>query len=175
MYLVDDLSDDEAVETLAHELDHALQDQSFPLAPMIGYAPGEGDRVAAAHAVIEGDAMSAMLDVVARSAFDVSDGALRDDARRLQRPVRRLPRPRRTSSRPRSARPYADGFAFVQRQRTAGGWAAVDAALRRPPESTEQLLHADKYASPRAAAPGAGAHVRRARRLAGFVTRRSTT
>src|SRR5262249_11497474 len=77
MYLADDLSDDEAVETLAHELVHALQDQSFPLRPMLEFAAGDSDRVTAAHAVIEGDAMSAMLDVVAGSAFNLSETALR--------------------------------------------------------------------------------------------------
>ncbi len=146
MYLVDDLSDDEAAETLAHELDHALQDQSFSLAPMIEYAPGDGDRVAAAHAVIEGDAMSAMLDVVAHSAFDVSDGALRTMlavSNALSDVSAATPHVLQASL----SAPYSDGFAFVQRERTTGGWPAVDAALRRPPLSTEQLLHADKYAS----------------------------
>ncbi|HVY47539.1 MAG TPA: hypothetical protein VHB21_16735, partial [Minicystis sp.] len=43
--------------------------------------------------------------------------------------------------------PYADGFAFVQERRRAGGWAAVDAAYARLPQTTEQLMHHDKYAA----------------------------
>ena len=99
MYLVDDLSDDEATETLAHELDHALQDQTFPLAAVIEFAPGDGDRTAAAHALIEGDAMSAMFDVIAGLGLPRQRGALRTPARGLQRHVRHGGRPRRTCSR----------------------------------------------------------------------------
>jgi hypothetical protein len=43
--------------------------------------------------------------------------------------------------------PYVDGFAFVQALRRRGGWAAVDAAVRKPPTSTEQVLHPEKFAS----------------------------
>jgi hypothetical protein len=145
MYLVDDLRDDEAAETLAHELDHALQDQTFSIAPMIEYAPGDGDRSAAVHAVIEGDATSAMLDVVGGSAFAVSEGAMRallEVSNGMSDVAATTPHILQASL----AAPYADGFAFVQRRRKAGGWPAVDAALRSPPTSTEQLLHADKYA-----------------------------
>ncbi len=144
MYMVDDLGDDEATETLAHELDHALQDQSFSLAPMLEYRPGDGDRSAAEHAVIEGDATSATLDIVAGSAFDVSEGALRTvlALSNAASGVAATPHVLQTSL----TAPYADGFAFVQRERRIGGWAAVDAALRAPLASTEQLLHADKYA-----------------------------
>ncbi len=113
---------------------------------MIEYAPGDGDRTAAAHAVIEGDATSAMFDVVAGSAFSVSEGALRTllaVSNAMSDVGTTTPHVLQASL----SAPYADGFAFVQRQRTAGGWAAVDAALRAPPVSTEQLLHADKYAS----------------------------
>jgi hypothetical protein len=144
MYLLDDLEDDEATETLAHELDHALQDQSFPLAPMLKYAPGQGDRIGAAHALVEGDATSAMLDVTLGSAFDVSESALR----RLIAISTALSA--QGASTPRAlleslTAPYTDGFAFVQDRRQRGGWPAVDAALRALPASTEQILHPDKY------------------------------
>jgi len=43
MYLVDDQADAALEETLAHELDHALQDQSFPLAPLLKFDPGASE------------------------------------------------------------------------------------------------------------------------------------
>jgi hypothetical protein len=43
--------------------------------------------------------------------------------------------------------PYVDGVLFVHRLRRAGGWKAVDAAWRSPPQTTEQLLHPLKYAA----------------------------
>jgi hypothetical protein len=146
LYLVDDLTEEEAVETLAHELEHALQDQSFKLETILDYAPGDGDRVAAGHSLLEGDAMSAMLDVVAGSAFGVSEQALRTllaASNAMSDVGATTPHILQASL----AAPYADGFAFVQRLRTTGGWPAVDEALRNLPRSTEQLLHPDKYAA----------------------------
>lgn len=144
MYMVDDLDEQEATETLAHELVHALQDQSYPLAPMVKFVPGDSDRISAAHALIEGDATSAMLDVVAGSAFNVSEGALRQLlalSNAVSKEGSAAPKVMQSSL----AAPYADGFAFVQGRRTKGGWPEVDAAWRALPETTEQLLHQDKY------------------------------
>jgi hypothetical protein len=144
MYLVDDLGDDEADETLAHELDHALQDQAFDLGKLLGFAPGDGDRTAAWHAVAEGDAMSAMFDVTLGSAFNVPEAALRNVlalSNAVSETSARTPHVLQESL----IAPYADGFAFVQERRHAGGWKAVDAAWRALPASTEQLMHPEKY------------------------------
>ena len=87
-----------------------------------------------------------MLDVVAGSAFDVSEEALRSVLAHSNAasPVSaKTPHVLQASL----VAPYADGFAFVQRHRAAGGWDAVDAALRTPPASTEQILHDDKLAA----------------------------
>lgn len=40
---------------------------------------------------------------------------------------------------------YGDGARFVARVHAHGGRAAIDAALRDPPTSTEQVLHPEKY------------------------------
>ncbi|MFT3773477.1 MAG: hypothetical protein QM820_49505 [Minicystis sp.] len=144
MYLVDDLGDDEADETLAHELDHALQDQAYDLKKLLDFAPGDGDRTAAGHAIAEGDAMSAMFDVTLGSAFNVPEGALRDSlalSNAVSETSAKTPHVLQESL----TAPYGDGFAFVQALRRQGGWPAVDAAWRALPASTEQLLHVDKY------------------------------
>ena len=144
MYLVDDLDDDEAEETLAHELDHALQDQTYPLAPMMKYAPSQADRLGAVHALVEGDAMSAMYDVVAGSAFNVSDKlfqGLATASTALSAEGSAAPYVLQASL----IAPYSDGFSFVQALRTRGGWPAVDDAWRSLPDTTEQLLHVEKY------------------------------
>jgi hypothetical protein len=152
MYLVDDLDDDEAEETLAHELDHALQDQSFPLDSILKYAPGQSDRTAAAHALIEGDATSAMFDVTIGSAFNVGEGLLRrllTASTMLSAEGAVTPYAIQASL----TAPYADGFRFVQQLRDEGGWPAVDAAFRAMPETTEQLLHLEKYKAREPAVP----------------------
>ncbi len=143
MVLVDDLDEAEAEQTLAHELVHALQDQSFSIEPMIKFRPGDSDRIAAAHAVIEGDATSGMLDVTVGSAFNITVGELRAllMASSALSSVGATPRVLQSSLNA----PYGDGFAFVQELRRKGGWTAVDGALRTPPATTEQLLHVDKF------------------------------
>lgn len=152
MYLVDDLDDAEAEETLAHELVHALQDQSYDLAKLIAFSEGDSDRVTAAHALAEGDAMSAMLDVSVGSAFAVSESALR----RLLAISTSMSAVGATTPRALTSSltaPYADGFAFVQGLRRRGGWRAVDGAYRTLPVTTEQLLHLDKLDAAEPALP----------------------
>jgi hypothetical protein len=41
--------------------------------------------------------------------------------------------------------PYLRGEAFVDELRRVGGWKLVNAAYARPPASTEQILHPEKY------------------------------
>jgi hypothetical protein len=144
MYLVDDLSDEEAEQTLAHELVHALEDQHYGLGAMLKYVSGDSDRITAVHALIEGDATSAMLDVVAGSAFNISDTMLR----RVLAASTALSIEGMTTPHVLLASliaPYVDGFSFVQGRRAKGGWPAVDAAFGALPETTEQLLHPDKF------------------------------
>ena len=41
--------------------------------------------------------------------------------------------------------PYREGLAFVAALRRRQPWSAIDAAFKRPPRSTEQILHPEKY------------------------------
>jgi hypothetical protein len=43
--------------------------------------------------------------------------------------------------------PYQDGLAFVENLISTGGYDAVNAAFANPPQSTEQVLHPEKYAA----------------------------
>jgi hypothetical protein len=43
--------------------------------------------------------------------------------------------------------PYTEGTRFVHALRREGGWAKVDEAWRRPPTTTEQLLHPERWAA----------------------------
>lgn len=152
MYLVDDLDRRQAEETLAHELVHALQDQSWELGPLIKFEPGASDRIGAAHALVEGDATSAMLDVMIGSAFHLNE----DDLRRAMAMSTALsPEGAETPTVLQASltAPYTDGFRFVQALRKKGGWDAVDRAWNDMPVTTEQLLHTDKYEAREKALP----------------------
>lgn len=139
-----DLHGDELRVTLWHELVHALQDQHYDLSHIADWEPDQGDRQSAVHGLAEGDATSAMLDALLKprggSALEVPEGVLRADA------VLGSASETAPSVLVRSLlAPYIDGLAFTNELRRRGGFAAVDAAWRHPPVSTEQLLHPDKF------------------------------
>jgi hypothetical protein len=171
MYMASDLGDQEAEATLAHELVHALQDQRWNLEERSKYRPGQGDRSEAVSALAEGDATSAMFDVMiakaapgtGKTAVDLPDDVFAEQIRAGMNdgPGANAPHVMRTSL----AAPYIYGTLFVHALRRRGGWDAVDRAWDDPPTTSEQVLHVDKWlaheapvpvATPTFAALGAG-------------------
>jgi len=148
MFLLDDLGEEAQAATLWHELVHAIQDQHYDLRPKLKWAPGKGDTTAAVQALAEGDATSAMLDVMlsaqGQTALDLSEQTFAQGIGMLEAlpEIATVPAIMKRSI----VAPYTDGIAFVHALRRAGGWAAVDAAWREPPTTTEQILHPEKYA-----------------------------
>jgi hypothetical protein len=142
-YLADWIDLDAQKPVIAHELAHALQDQHFGLRRFERWPKHDSDAELAAHALVEGDATLVMTQYVARDlgrqlamlrsmagggagSTEVYDGA---------------PRVLRESL----VFPYTRGAAWAGAVYRRGGWALVSAAYRRPPASTEQVLHPDKY------------------------------
>ncbi len=131
--------------TYAHEFDHALQDQTFGLAKLGLDDTSNSDRSLARLALPEGDATllmtlwaethltPAQLIQLAGEANDPAQTALLaampDDIKETL------------------LFPYEQGLNWVTGLQSSGGWAAVDAAYAKPPGSTEQILHPDKWAS----------------------------
>jgi hypothetical protein len=175
MYLAADLDEAAADATLAHELVHALQDQHYDLGSHLTYEPEANDRESALQGLAEGDATSAMMELMLsganRRATEVPDdlfaaqveSSMSADAAGAARAPRVLLRS--------LIAPYVDGVVFVhqlrrrEQRRTGGGsgWGAVDQAWRSPPTTTEQLLHLEKYDAhepaetiPRVPPPGDG-------------------
>jgi hypothetical protein len=151
MYMANDLGDQEAEATLAHELVHALQDQRWNLGDRSKYRPGDGDRSESVSALAEGDATSAMFDVMiaraapgsGKSAVDLPDDVFAEQIRAgmNEGPSAKAPHVMRTSL----AAPYIYGTLFVHALRRQGGWAAVNRAWDDAPTTTEQILHVDKW------------------------------
>jgi hypothetical protein len=151
MYMAGDLGDEEAEATLAHELVHALQDQRWDLGRRSKYRPGDGDRSEALSALAEGDATSAMFDVMIAgrrpgsggTALDISDEVFAEQIRDglNQGPAANAPRVMRSSL----GAPYIYGTLFVHALRRRGGWGAVDRAWEDAPTTSEQVLHVDKW------------------------------
>lgn len=135
---------------LAHELTHALGDQHFNLTRLRHGTPalqpgddlaGGSDAETALLALIEGDAL-VVSDLYARSALGPAGyAAWRATIERGPSGLDCLPPLRRAQL----WFPYLDGWRFVAALRSAGGWESVNGAYARPPQTTEQVLHPEKY------------------------------
>ncbi len=129
--------------TLAHEYTHALQDQHFRLADLGLDDLAQGDRALARLALVEGDASLLMQQWAAQNlsfaeALKVLIQALDPRQQAVLAGMPPILQRQLTF-------PYLDGLTFVTGLQAAGGWTAVDAAYSRPPDSTEQILHPEKY------------------------------
>ena len=124
--------------TLAHELDHALEDQQYEFKD-----PKTSDDGALAYtALIEGSA-TALMDDYLTSHF-TNEEALSGLLGSALQDTGDLP----PFLEAQVLFPYLGGEQFVSnlRARADGRWDLVDTAFRlRPPESTEQILHPDAY------------------------------
>jgi hypothetical protein len=148
MVLASDLPKSAEDITLYHELVHALQDQHFDLAKSFDWRPNEGDLQSALHAVAEGDATSAMMDVFAEAQgiprAPISPGLLGMDSLLMQASPEFAHVPGIVA---RSLMlPYVDGLRFVSYLREKSeGFTAIDRAFAIRPISTEHILHPEKY------------------------------
>ena len=138
-YLADWIEVDGQRPVMAHELTHALQDQHFDLRRFEKWPDGDADAELAAHALVEGDASLAMMLYVMRD-FKRAAGMLRS-ASASSPQLERAPRAIRESL----AFPYDKGLEWATQVYRRGGWAAVSAAYKELPRSTEQILHVEKY------------------------------
>jgi hypothetical protein len=130
--------------TLAHELTHALTDQHFDFGTRTKALDDQHrtEESAAFGALIEGDAelvseLWQQKHLSAKEQRQAADGST--DAT----PYANAPRYLLESL----FFPYEDGLAFVRSRYTAGGFAEVDNAYRKPPTSTEHILHPETYTS----------------------------
>jgi hypothetical protein len=128
--------------TLAHELDHALDDQRIGLRDLA--STGADDSASAYTALVEGVA-TAVMDEYARRYIDprAALGSVFSLASSSTASTKKIP-PYLLAS---ILFSYAAGEKFVNRLRSfASGWKLVNYALRaRPPRSTEQVIHPEKY------------------------------
>lgn len=141
-YLADWIDVDGQRPIMAHELTHALQDQHFNLRRFDNWPKGDSDAELAAHALIEGDATLSMMLYVAASpmravAFLKSLTATGMATAELDKAPRAL--------RDSLLFPYQEGTDWTRNVYKQGGWSQVSRAFTELPQSTEQVLHSEKY------------------------------
>jgi hypothetical protein len=126
----------------AHEFMHALQDQHFGLAFVSDTSIGN-ERQLARRALAEGEAELLQKLYVERGYFDREEliEIFNISQRMRQREATGIP-PVLINS---FLFPYTAGLDFVETVYGRGGWAAVTAAWHNPPQSTEQILHPQRY------------------------------
>lgn len=151
LYLADWLALDEQRTVMVHELMHALQDQHFNLERFENPLRGQSDKDLAIHALVEGEATAVMMDYLLKPhQLTIT---------RLPVPLTQLFEQMQLSGNgggevlqtaPAVVResllfPYTYGTQFVQYLLTHASWDRVSEAYKAPPDSTEQVLHPERF------------------------------
>lgn len=135
---------------LVHELAHALTDQHFGLLSLPLTDRENEDRASAARCLAEGDATWVMVEYLNRRLPGRNTGGL--DSLGDAAAAMALGRELLGQSAPSYIQEnllfgYLGGLGLVREVLARGGTAALDALYRRPPASTEQVLHPGKALS----------------------------
>jgi len=147
---------DQQKPVMAHELTHALQDQHFDLRRFEKWPHGDSDRELAIHALIEGDATALMFNYMLKprgidiTRLDISLSALGEMA--AAQTSKDEEKEKVIASAPAAIResllfPYSYGAGFAQEVIKKQGWAGLSRAYTDLPQSTEQIIHSEKYLS----------------------------
>ena len=137
---------------LAHEIDHALQDQSFDLLKFIKPNVENGDEQLARQSLAEGDGVAVMIEIMFREQGTKFDPWASDMIVNSISSMTGLSAGKQLASAPLFIRetvlfPYSDGLRFIAASRRTRPWSAIDDVFRKPPLSTEHILHPAKYRS----------------------------
>jgi len=132
--------------TFAHEYVHGLQDQNLGLDEFVDGDKLNDDEYLARLALVEGDATLAMSEYLLAHVTELTSEELaalvEGDGQESEEAINTAPAIIRETF----VFPYVNGLDFVSRLQQ-DGWDAVDAAYVDPPQSTEQILHPEKYFS----------------------------
>ena len=154
LYVADWVPVQEQLPVMAHELAHALQDQHFDLERLLEGVEGNEDATQAHAAVVEGEGLGLMLEYIlnplGQSFLDIPDLVQMqkdqiEHARQSYDIFRKVP----PFIQEALLFPYVQGARFLQHYVRRHGWPAVDRLYADLPRSTEQILHPEKYESPR--------------------------
>lgn len=153
LYIADWLPLEMQRPALAHEIEHALQDQYFDLKKFATPIKDDGDKQLAHSALVEGDATAVMLEFQAQS-MGLPPDQLGELVAQMGKQLvsgsfGTTPQFDKAPAFVRETLmfPYLTGLLFVESMRRSSPWAKVDDVFKAPPESTEQVMHPEKYAA----------------------------
>jgi hypothetical protein len=145
-------------DVMAHEIDHALQDQHFQLRTWMSAEKKNADATLARQSLVEGDGLAVMIEFASptpvpwgKDGFvETVTGVMAMGAATLGN----VPLVIKEGL----VFPYSAGLRFVAEVRKTRPWKAVDEIYRKPPLSSEHIIHPHTYARyERPVAVGAGA------------------
>jgi hypothetical protein len=142
LYTISDLDFDPQFYAMiyVHELTHALQDQHFGINKLGITDKKNDDKVTAIMSLIEGDASLVIMQYFAKyGKFNLRTvmQAMAMDSSKLNAAPYVLRR--------QLMFPYIEGMTLVTKIHSAKGWEGVDEAFKKPPQTTEQVLHPEKF------------------------------
>jgi hypothetical protein len=152
LYIADWLTLEMQRPAIAHEIEHGLQDQHFDLKRFAAPIKDDGDRQLAHSALVEGDGTAVMLEFQAQAA-GIPVEQLPVLVAQLGRQMLQgggLGQTPLFDHAPAFLKetlifPYLGGLGFVEALRKDAPWSRIDEVWRSPPESTEQVIHPEKY------------------------------
>ena len=148
MFMADWVEPDQQKMVLAHELTHALQDQSFDLWKFMHAARDDDDSTTAREALVEGYAMvamvQAMMGTVAVEKLSSLDATL-DQVVGQQMAAYPVFSKAPFFLRFETLFPYVQGMHFVLAGLQNGGWSRVNQTFGEPPASTNQIFQPGLY------------------------------
>lgn len=135
---------------LAHEIDHGLQDQHFDLDAFEDMPDAEADASAARRALVEGDGIAVMVEVMLARQGAAAPWSNPEVAVAMEKAMSVPGNEDKLDKAPLAIReslifPYKAGLSFVAALRRRQPWSAVDRVYKNPPQSTEQILHPERY------------------------------
>jgi hypothetical protein len=154
-YVADWIPIDDQRMVMAHELTHALEDQHFHIEGWAKAARPNDDGELAREAVLEGSAMAAMVDFLLqgsgrslRDLPDINPAMFVGDMAETPM-LKKAPAFLKDSL----VFPYLDGLTFSAAVLKPTGWEGLSALFKKPPASTQQVLHPELYRSGRVPEP----------------------
>jgi hypothetical protein len=150
LYLADWIAVELQRIVMAHEIGHALQDQSFGLLRFTKPNRENSDEQLARQALIEGDGVALMIEFMMRELGQKVDPWANDTIVDTIGATSGLAAGKLFDQAPLALReallfPYTGGVRFIAATRRTRPWSDVDAMYHKPPLSTEQVLHPEKY------------------------------
>ena len=142
-FILSDMPESAQVGIMSHELHHALQDQHFGIERVRGYGDRVQDVGLATSALLEGDALATML--MYPSGELSASPRLLDKLMSASMQAAAAPAGLSETIWQSLLFPYAGGLSFVTAVADAKGWEGVTELYASPPQSTEQVLHPERY------------------------------